>query len=83
LLRKVAAALKPGGRAVTVEFVVNDDRISPPGSAGFPIIMLATTPSGDAYTFSEFERMFANAGFQRSDLHTLGPGMERVIVSRK
>ena len=83
LLRKVAAALKPGGRAVTVEFVVNDDRISPPGSAGFPIIMLATTPSGDAYTFSEFERMFANAGFQRSDLHTLGPGMQRVIVSRK
>jgi hypothetical protein len=45
--------------------------------------MLATTPSGDAYTFSEFERMFANAGFQRSDLHTLGPGLQRVIVSRK
>ena len=53
LLRKVAAALKPGGRAVILEFVPNPDRVSPPMAAGFSLMMLATTPAGDAYTLAE------------------------------
>lgn len=63
LLRKVHAALKPGGRAVTLEFIPNEDRVSPPSAATFSIMMLGSTAGGDAYTFSEFERMFRNAGF--------------------
>ena len=50
LLRKVRAALADGGRALTLEFVPNEDRISPPEAAGFSMMMLAGTPSGDAYT---------------------------------
>ncbi len=83
LLRKVVAALKPGGRAATLEFVLNDDRVSPPGSGGFPLTMLATTPRGDAYTFADYERMFANAGFARSELHDLSPAIQRLVVSYK
>ena len=30
LLKKVAASLKPGGRIAVLEFVPNEDRISPP-----------------------------------------------------
>jgi len=45
--------------------------------------MLGTTPSGDAYTFSEYERMFRNAGFKASELHPLPPTPERVVISRK
>src|SRR6185295_11403091 len=69
LLRKVHAALADGGRAVTLEFVPNDDRITPPEAAVFSVTMLGSTPSGDAYTFAELERMFANAGFASSELH--------------
>lgn len=83
LLRRVHAALGSGGRAVTFEFVPNQDRISPPPAAGFSLIMLATTPSGDAYTFSEFEQMFRSAGFSRSQLHPLPPTPESVIISHK
>lgn len=83
LLRKVHAALADGGRAVTLEFVPNEDRISPPDSAGFSVMMLATTPSGDAYTFSELEKMFANAGFSRSTLHALPPTFQQVVISEK
>jgi len=83
LLRKVHAALNDGGRAVTLEFVPNDDRISPPESAGFSMMMLAGTPSGDAYTFREFEQMFANAGFSHSEIHALPPTIEHVIISSK
>jgi ubiquinone/menaquinone biosynthesis C-methylase UbiE len=83
LLRKVHAALAPGGRAVTLEFVPNEDRISPPESAGFSMMMLGSTASGDAYTFRELEQMFRNAGFTRSEMHELPPSIQRVVISQK
>jgi SAM-dependent methyltransferase len=83
LLRKVHAALAEGGRAVTLEFVPNDDRVSPQGVAGFSLVMLAGTPSGDAYTFAEFDGMFKNAGFAKSELHEIPPAIQQLIVSQK
>lgn len=83
LLRKVHAALAPGGQVLTLEFVPNPDRISPPASASFSLTMLATTPSGDAYTFQELESMFKNAGFSHSELHPLPPTPEHVVISHK
>ena len=83
LLRKVHASLKDGGRAVALEFVPNEDRVSPPESASFAIIMLASTPSGDAYTFADLERMFANAGFSKSSAHRLLPTAQTAVISEK
>ena len=83
LLRKVHAALADGGQAVTLEFVPNDDRVTPPDAAGFSMMMLSGTPSGDAYTFAELERMFANAGFSRSTIHPLPPTIQQVVISEK
>jgi ubiquinone/menaquinone biosynthesis C-methylase UbiE len=83
LLRKVHAALADGGKAVTLEFVPNEDRVTPPDSAGFSMIMLTSTPSGDAYTFSELEKMFANAGFSHSVIHPLPPAIQHVVISDK
>lgn len=83
LLRKVHGALADGGRAIVLEFVPNDDRITPPQAAVFSIQMLAGTPAGDAYTFAELEEMFDKAGFSRSEMHELPPTIERVIVSYK
>ncbi len=83
LLRKVHGALKPGGRAVTLEFVPNEDRVTPPQPAGFSLTMLAVTPGGDAYTFAELERMFRNAGFAASELHAIPPAIQNVIISKK
>jgi len=54
---------RPGGRAATLEFVPNEDRISPPMAASFSLIMLMSTASGDAYTFSELKSMYLEAGF--------------------
>lgn len=82
LLRKVHAALAPGGRAVALEFVPNEDRVSPPIAAKFSMIMLSTTPSGDAYTHAQYERMFGNAGFRSCALHTL-PVPEQLLVAEK
>jgi ubiquinone/menaquinone biosynthesis C-methylase UbiE len=80
-LRRVLAALKPGGRAATLEFVPNDDRVSPAIPAGFSLMMLGLTPSGDAYTFGELEKMFRTAGFKGSERHSLQVSPETLIVS--
>ncbi|MGH7897362.1 MAG: EthD family reductase [Candidatus Binatia bacterium] len=81
ILRKVHAALEPGGRAVTVEFVPNEDRVSPAEAAAFSLTMLVMTPGGDAYTFAELERMFRKAGFSQSELHELPPAFHRAVIS--
>jgi SAM-dependent methyltransferase len=81
VLRRVHSALAEGGRAVILEFVPDEDRTGPAESVMFALTMLATTPSGDAYTFGEYERMCGNAGFSRSELHPLPPTMERVVIA--
>src|SRR5438477_85342 len=76
-LRRVRAALVPGGRAVTVEFIPDESRVTPTVAASFALVMLVGTPAGDAYTFAELERMFRNAGFEGSELRELPPSFQR------
>lgn len=83
LAAKAFAALAPNGRTLTLEFIPNADRISPPSTANFALVMLATTPQGDAYTFAELEKIFAHAGFQRSEFHPLPPTTQQAVVSYK
>src|SRR5439155_20902033 len=80
---KAHAALAPGGRALTLEFVPDADRVNPPATATFALTMLATTAPGDAYTFAEYERVCANAGFARSEFHALPPTAQQAVVSWK
>src|SRR5262245_55820971 len=70
-LKKVHAALKPGGRVVVLEFVPNPDRVSPPVPASFSLTMLAGTPSGDAYTLDELRLQLEQAGFRQISAHGL------------
>lgn len=83
LLRKVYASLADGGRAVTLEFVPNEDRVTPPPAAAFSMTMLGMTPAGDAYTFAELDAMFRQAGFTRTEMHELTPTIQRVLISQK
>jgi 2-polyprenyl-3-methyl-5-hydroxy-6-metoxy-1,4-benzoquinol methylase len=80
-LRKVHTALKPGGRAAILEFVPNHDRVTPPTAAAFSLIMLAMTPSGDAYTYRELESIAKNAGFSRVELSPAEIGVEQLVVA--
>ncbi|MBS1860031.1 MAG: methyltransferase type 12, partial [Acidobacteria bacterium] len=83
LLRKVHAALKPGGRAAALEFVPNEDRVSPPMAAAFALVMLASTPSGDAYTLSEYESMYREAGFARIAGHPVPAGPHTIVMGER
>jgi SAM-dependent methyltransferase len=83
LMGRVHAALKPGGKAITLEFVPNEDRVSPATAAAFSVVMLANTDSGDAYTASEYQGMFRNAGFAKTTLHPVPEMPHQVLVSEK
>jgi hypothetical protein len=83
LAGKAHAALAPGGRALTLEFIPEPGRVTPPTAAGFALTMLATTARGDAYTFAEYQDIFAAAGFSRSEFHALPPTTQQAVVSFK
>jgi ubiquinone/menaquinone biosynthesis C-methylase UbiE len=83
LLKKVHGALRPGGKVAIVEFVPNPDRISPPASAGFSLVMLATTPEGDAYTFAELADMLAQAGFEAPKQHRLPASVNIAVIAKR
>jgi hypothetical protein len=80
LLKKVHAAMRPGGRVATLEFVPNEDRVSPPMAAGFSLVMLATTRSGDAYTFSQLAEMYRQAGYSNITAHPVQTGPHTVVM---
>jgi ubiquinone/menaquinone biosynthesis C-methylase UbiE len=82
-LTRVREALAPVGRAVTVEFVPDPDRVSPPHAAMFSLVMLCSTPAGDAYTFAELDAMLRRAGLTGSELRVPGPGGPQVIISQR
>jgi ubiquinone/menaquinone biosynthesis C-methylase UbiE len=82
-LKRAHTALRHGGTLVIVEFVPNEDRVTPPGIAGFSLIMLATTPEGDAYALAEYSHMLAQSGFSEPDQHSLPASMNVALVARK
>jgi 2-polyprenyl-3-methyl-5-hydroxy-6-metoxy-1,4-benzoquinol methylase len=83
MLRRVHKALKPGGKAVTLEFVPNDDRVTPPLAAAFSLIMMVNTDEGDAYTFAEHDKMARNAGFAKSTLQQVPDMPQQLVISEK
>jgi 2-polyprenyl-3-methyl-5-hydroxy-6-metoxy-1,4-benzoquinol methylase len=83
LLRKAKANLAIGGQALAVDFVPNEDRISPPLPVMFAFWMLASTPGGDAYTANDLDEMARDAGFRGATTQPLPPTQQTLIIFEK
>ena len=81
LLTRVRDAMTRDGVVATVEFVPDDDRVTPPVAAAFAMTMLGSTPAGDAFTFRELDRMFREAGFGESRVQPLGPTPQQLVLT--
>jgi len=79
LYRKVFRALKPGGRILIRDHVMNPDRSWPRDGAVFAINMLVGTAGGGTYTFEEIEAGLRQAGFGRIRLLKQGEHMDAVV----
>lgn len=79
LLRKARASLAPGGRVLAVDFVPNEDRVSPPQAAMFAFVMLATTQHGDAFTGADYAAMARDAGYRDISVTPLPPSPHSMV----
>ena len=62
LIVKLAANLKPSGRIVVKDHILDDSRANPPVGAIFSLLMLLTTDRGRCYSFAEIKTWMASAG---------------------
>ena len=71
LLRRVFAALAPGGRLVIQDHVMAEDRTTPRAGAMFAVNMLVGTERGGTFTEGEYTAWLREAGFGevRQDRH--------------
>ena len=83
LMRRFHAALADGGRMLILEMVPNEDRISPPAPASFAVMMLANTPSGDAFTLAEYHQMLTAAGFSGIEKLDVPQSPQQLVVAVK
>jgi ubiquinone/menaquinone biosynthesis C-methylase UbiE len=83
LLKRIRAAMSPSGRVATIDFVPNDDRVSPPTAAAFSLTLLASTERGDTFTLRQYDEMFRSAGFGESHMQTLAPTPMALILTSK
>ena len=80
LLRKARDSLVSGGRAAVVEFLPNEDRVSPRYPAMFAFQMLGSTPGGNAYTARELTEMGKAAGFAKMTAMPLPPTPQSLVL---
>lgn len=83
LMRRFHAALRPGGRMVVLEFIPNEDRLTPPDAAAFSMMMLSNTASGEAYAMSDYDRMLDAAGFGARQLTDVPQSAQRLLVATR
>ncbi len=81
LLATLRRAMTPGGTIAVVEFVPNEDRVSPPIAASFSLQMLGATDGGEAYTFSDLDAMLAGAGFSNRRAQALQPTPQTLVTA--
>ena len=81
LLEKIHHAMTPGGTIAIVEFVPNEDRVSPPIAASFSLQMLGATDGGEAYTFADLDRMLGQAGFSDRHAQALVPTPQTLVLA--
>ncbi len=81
LVAKAAAALAPGGFLAIQDFLLDDDRTTPPFASRFALNMLVSTRDGDAYTEAEVREWMRDAGLtdivrhETDDRHALLVGV--------
>jgi predicted O-methyltransferase YrrM len=79
LLDSCAGALNPGGRVAVVDWVMDDDRVTPPGGAFFALNMLVATDHGDTFTEREIRGWMNEAGLAPGPRLETGAGTSIII----
>jgi SAM-dependent methyltransferase len=80
LIDKLAGNLKPGGRLVVKDHILDDSRTTPPVGAIFSLLMLLTTAAGRCYSFNEIKLWMERAGLTNIEQINLPPPLTSSLV---
>lgn len=86
LIQESFKALKPGGRIIVHDFMLEPGRLKPVFGALFSVHMLAYTEGGRTYTADEYEGWLRRAGFsrlQRRRIATKSKNSSQIVVGTK
>jgi ubiquinone/menaquinone biosynthesis C-methylase UbiE len=83
LYKKTFRSLKPGGRILIRDHIMEPDRTHPKDGALFAINMLVGTSGGGTYTYEEIEEGLSQAGFIKIRLLQQGEHMDGIVEGFK
>jgi (2Fe-2S) ferredoxin/SAM-dependent methyltransferase len=82
LIKRCRQALKPGGRLVIQDFILEPDKTSPKSAALFSLNMLVGTEHGASYSEPEYAAFMREAGFANVNRVRL-PGPSGLMIGAK
>ncbi|MBM3888684.1 MAG: methyltransferase domain-containing protein [Verrucomicrobia bacterium] len=82
LFAKVADALRPGGRILIRDFVMDDSHTAPAAGALFAVNMLSATEGGRTFSFAESREDLEQSGFVEVTLLRDDGTMHSVVAAR-
>jgi SAM-dependent methyltransferase len=80
LIAKLAQRLKPAGRIVIKDHILDSGRATPPVGAIFSLLMLLTTDGGRCYSFDEIYGWMRSAGLNQVQKVDLPPPLTSSLV---
>ncbi|MCX5885812.1 MAG: methyltransferase [Proteobacteria bacterium] len=79
LIHKGYCALQKGGRLLIHDFILNEDKVSPPSAAIFAVNMLVNTQKGRTYTKMEITEWMKKAGFREIRCYVVTPASRAMV----
>lgn len=84
LIGKLAGNLKPRGRLMVKDHILDDSRTQPPAGALFSMLMLLTTDGGRCYSFTEIKSWMEQAGLSAvAQIDLPAPLTSSLVIGRK
>jgi SAM-dependent methyltransferase len=80
LINNLSRNLKPSGRIVVKDHILDESRADPPAGAIFSLLMLLTTAGGRCYSFGEIKSWMEQAGLSRIQRIELPPPLTSSLV---
>ena len=80
LIRKLANNLKPSGKMMIKDHILDDGRVNPAAGAIFSLLMLLTTAGGRCYAFNEISTWMEVAGLSNIERIDLPPPLTSSLV---
>lgn len=80
LISKLSCGLKPSGRIVVKDHILDEGRANPAVGAIFSLLMLLTTDGGRCYSFGEIKSWMERAGLSQIEQIDLPPPLTSSLV---